>query len=191
MQERQLNQPWFTLVTQALIAAVTFIFFRNIEQRKMVDTSDIFIYQFYGVFAIGLLVVLTAWAIIERKKISQTILSGLFLVLNIFLFFFGLNKIEELPYQQRFILKNDSAYPLTGLKIFGDTTIEIGTLQPNQKAKATYNNYIENSSIELTCYIGQTKDTVNLVAGLTNSIGYLNVVSITIENLKLKVDKSQ
>jgi hypothetical protein len=191
MQERQLNQPWFTLLTQVFIACVTFIFFRNIQQRTMVDTSHIFIYQFYGFFAIGLLVVLTVWAIIKRKKISKTVLNGLFLVLNIFLFFFGLDKIQELPYQQRFILKNHTGYPLTELQIFGDTTIEVGTLQPNQKAKAIYNNYIENSSIDMTCYFGQTKDTVNLVAGLTNSIGYLNVVSITVENRKLKVDKSQ
>jgi hypothetical protein len=191
MQERQLNQPWFTLLTQAFIAGVTFIFFRNIQQGTMVDTSDIFIYKFYGFFAIGLLAILTVWAVIERKKISQRVSSGLFLGLNIFLFFFCLNKIEELPYQQRFILRNDSAYPLTGLQIFGDTTIEVGTLQPNQKAKTTYKNYIENSSIDLTCYIGQTKDTVNLVAGLTNSIGYLNIISIKVENRKLKVDKSQ
>ena len=191
MQEKQLNQLCFTIPIQAFVPGVTFIFFRNIQQRTMVDTSDIFIYKFYGFFAIGLLVILTVWAIIGRKKISQTVLSGLFLVLNIFLFFFGLDKIKELPYQQRFILKNDTGYPLTELQIFGDTTIEVGTLQPNQKAKAIYNNYIENSSIDMTCYFEQTKDTVNLVAGLTNSIGYLNVVSITVENRKLKVNKSQ
>jgi hypothetical protein len=191
MQERQFNQPWFTLLTQAFIAGATFVFFGNIQQRAMVDTSAIFIYQFYGFFAIGLLLILTVWSFIERKKISQNVLNGLFLVVNIFLFFFGLDKIQDLPYQQRFVLKNDTSYPLTEIQILGDTTIELGTLQPNQKAKATYNNYIENSSIDMTCYFGQKRDTVTLVAGLTNSIGYLNVVSITIENQKLKVDKSQ
>jgi hypothetical protein len=102
-----------------------------------------------------------------------------------------LDKIQDLPNQQRFVLKNDTPYPLKDLKVFGDTTIELGTLQPNQEVKATYRNYVENSSIDMTCGFRQQKDTVNLVAGLTNNIGYLNIVSIKVQNEKLKVDIAQ
>ena len=80
---------------------------------------------------------------------------------------------------------------MTNVKIIGDTVIQLGTLQPNQKAEATYKNYVENSSIDMTCNFGLRKDTVNLIAGLTNSIGYLNTVSIKVQNEKLKVDISQ
>jgi hypothetical protein len=91
-----------------------------------------------------------------------------------------------LPYQQRFILRNGTSYPLTDLEIIGDTVIRVGTLQPDQKTKVIYRNYMENSSIDMVCSYRQTKDTLNLAAGLTNSVGYVNKISIKFHDNKLK-----
>jgi flagellar biosynthesis protein FliQ len=188
MQARQFKQLWFTLLTHAFIAWLTISFFRSIQQSNPVDNTTVYVYEIYGFIAIALLTVATGWIIIKMKKFAQNILSGLFLILNISVYFFGLTKVEDLPYEQRFVLKNNTAYPLTDLKIIGDTVIQVGTLQPNQQAKVTYSNYIENSSIDLACNYGQAKATLNLVAGLTNSIGYLHEVSIKVVNDKLNVD---
>lgn len=188
MQARQFNQPWFTLLTHAFIAWLTFHFFRNIQQSVQVDTGSIFNYQLYGFFAIGLLIILSVWTFKKRKPINQNILSGLFLVVNIFIFFFGLDKTQDLPSQQRFVLKNDTSYSLQNLKVIGDTVINIGTLEPNQEVKVTYKNYVENTSIDMACNFGQRIDTITLITGLTNSIGYLNSVSIKVQNNKLKAD---
>ena len=191
MKGKLLRQPWLTLLTQAFFAWVTIAFYRIIQKSNPVEHTTVDIYEIYGFFVIALLLILTIWAAVHRKKVVQFMLCGLFLIANIWLYFFGLDKIQDLPYQQRFVLKNDTPYSLTNIKIIGDTVIELGTLQPNQKTKATYKNYIENSSIDMSCIFGNQKDTVNLVAGLTNSIGYLNNVSIRIQNDKLKVDISQ
>lgn len=191
MKAKLLRQPWLTLLTHAFFALVTIAFYHSIQESNSVDHATVDIYEIYGFFVIGLLFILTMWAAVSRKKVVRYMLCGLFLIANVWLYFFGLDKIKNLPYQQRFVLKNDTPYTLTDLKIIGDTVIELGTLQPNQKTKATYENYVENSSIDMTCMFGQQKDTVNLVAGLTNSIGYFNIVSIKVQSDKLKADISQ
>jgi hypothetical protein len=187
METRILRQPWLTLLTHAFFAWVTISFYRSIQQSNQVDHAAVDVYKVYGFFAIALLVIISAWTAIKRKLLAQYFLSGLFLVVNVWLYFIGLNKVQDLPYQQRFILKNDTPYPLTGLTIFGDTTIQIGTLQPNQITTVTYSKYLENSSIDMACNFAQTKDTLSLVSGLTNSIGYMNKVSIKVKD-KLKAD---
>lgn len=188
MQERLLRQPWLTILTHAFFAWVTITFYRSIQQSNEVDHATIDVYKVYGFFVVALLLVLTAWTVIKRRIFVQYILCGLFLAVNIWLYFTGLGKVEDLPYQQRFLLKNETPYPLTDIAIFGDTTIQIGTLHPNQITKVTYSNYTENSSIDMACNFAQSKDTLNLVAGLTNSIGYVNKVSIKLQDKKLKAD---
>ena len=145
-------------------------------------------YEMYGFLAIAFLTLATGWPIIKRKMAPRYILFVVFLILNVSLYFFGLSKIQELPYQQRFVLKNNSAYALADLKIIGDTVIEVGTLQPRQQTKVTYRNYVESSSIDMTCNYGQAKDTLHLVSGLSNSVSYLHYVSIKVLGDKLKVD---
>ncbi|MBS1736414.1 MAG: hypothetical protein JSS98_07360, partial [Bacteroidetes bacterium] len=132
MQGRLLRQPWLTLLTHAFFAWVTIAFYRSIQQSNEVDHATIDVYKVYGFFAVALLLVLTAWTAIKRRIFVQYILCGLFLAVNSWLYFTGVAKVKDLPYQQRFLLKNETPYPLTDIAIFGDTTIQVGTLQPNQ-----------------------------------------------------------
>ena len=191
MQVRQIKQPWFILLTHAFVAWITIRFYQGILLSNQVDHDTIDLYELYGFFVVILLLVLSIWTVIRRKKIAQWFLGGSFFILNVGLFFFGLNKIHDLPYQQRFVLRNDTPYSLNNLKIVGDTIIDIGTVQPKQKVKAIYSNFFENSSIDLTCDLAHTKDTVNLTRGLTNSVGKMYEVSIKVKNNKLKIDITQ
>jgi glucan phosphoethanolaminetransferase (alkaline phosphatase superfamily) len=144
MQAKLLRQPWLTFLTHAFFAWVTITFYHSIQESNEVDHATVDVYKVYGFIAIAMLIILSAWTAIKRKLLLRYILCGLFLVVNVWLYFTGLNKVENLPYQQRFVLKNDTPYLLTELTIFGDTTLNVGTLQPNQIAQVTYNNYVEN-----------------------------------------------
>ena len=191
MQARHFKQPWFTLATLLIIGGLTFSFYISIKNSLQVDNIAIEIYKVYGFFVIGLASILTIWTIIKNKRFKFYFFAGLLFIMNIWIFFSGLNNIQDLPYQQRFVFKNDTSHSLTDLKVIGDTVISVGSLEPSQKVKVTYKNYLENTSIEMTCNFRQRNDTIILVAGRTNSIGYLNYVSIKAQNNKLKVDITQ
>lgn len=96
-----------------------------------------------------------------------------------------------MPYQQRFLLKNETGFTLTDVKLISDRTENVNTISPNETQKAVYKFYAENGSIDLACSFNGKRDTVTLISGLTNSIGYLFDVKIKLKDDKIKVEVTE
>ena len=177
-----------TYFVQIVFIGLIYLFYKEQLKNKQADTFDNFVFR---VFAGGLILVsltLAIWTIVKRKKIKFWLGTVLLFVLTIATFRICYKAVYSLPYGQRFLIQNKTGVTLTNVKLISDTIISVRDIKPNETVKAEYKNYLENTSIDLAVESLGYKDTVNLVSGLTNSIGYLFEVKVKFENNKYKAE---
>jgi hypothetical protein len=182
------RHPIITYITQVIFIGLIYLFYREQLNNKQADTFDNFVFRAFAGCLILVSLTLTVWTIFRRKKIKFWFGTTLLLALTIMTFRICYKAVYSLPYGQRFLIQNKSGLTLTNVKLISDTIISVADIKPNETVKAEYKNYLENTSIDLAVESLGYKDTVNLVSGLTNSVGYLFDVKVKFENNRYKVE---
>jgi len=182
------QQPYITYIVQTVFIGLIYWFHKSILDSKQVDNISNEIFGFVALSFLIISFILTVWTIFKRKRLSIWLGTVIIFSISIWTYRFCSDQIRLMPYQQRFLLKNETGFPLTDVKLISDRIENVNTILPNETQKAIYKFYAENSSIDLACSFNGKRDTVTLISGLTNSIGYLFDVKIKLKEDKIKVE---
>lgn len=180
------KHPWLTITVGLIVLAITIAYYNSIIDAYVIyhTTVDIFAMYAWTVIVVGS--VLTVWAFFKLRTLSKMwLLLFVFLSNTVILFYFN-SLLKPLPYQFRFSLTNETNADLTELSVLGNKILRLDDLKQNETLNFTFQDYNENSSIDLICKVDNKKvDTLNLAAGMTNSCGYYYNLDITLKDGRL------
>ena len=185
------QQPYITYIVQTVFIGLIYWFHTSILNSKQVDNISNEIFGFVALSFLIISFILTVWTILRRKRITIWVGTVIVFAISIWTYRFCSDKIRLIPYHQRFLLKNETGFTLTDVKLISDRIENVNTILPSETQKAVYKFYAENSSVDLACSFNGKRDTVTLISGLTNSISYLFDVKIKLNDDKIKVEVTE
>src|SRR5688572_6179522 len=166
------NTTWLTISLGLVGLVATYLIANFLLNENPIchDTKDIF--QFYGIAVIIIGGGLTVWTLDKDKVIGRLLLPLTIYAANIFLIYIFFQRISPLPYQLRFTLTNNTNSDLTNIRIAGTKVLKLEGLKNGDSTEFVFNDYEENSTIDLFCTRNNNFDTLNLASGMTNGCGF-------------------